>query len=171
MCYGRMIDGYRGNVNSSIFLLFRRFSLFLPRRRMGRGWVGNKRFHRDSPWDRERVTLFSKNEHPLRSSFYFILFSLLVSFRHSNIKFTNYHRLLLYREIYNLSSPYISIYILYIYISLNGITRRKLMVSGTIRKFFLGSSRKIRDSIRDAWPFQPFARTVQVFRRWDEARR
>lgn len=69
------------------------------------GWV-TRGFIRDSPWEK-RVTLFSKNDHPLDILFFFILsFLFFFSFKYKIIPIiTSLNR----REGYNLS------YIYYIY--------------------------------------------------------
>lgn len=80
-----MIDGYRGNVNSSIYFIFISMVFIIFAAEDGTWWVGNRGFIRDSPW-KKRVTLFSKNDHPLDILIFFFILSFLFFFRSSNIK-------------------------------------------------------------------------------------
>lgn len=124
-----MIDGYRGNVNSSICFIFISMVFIIFAAEDGTWWVGNKRFHSRFTLG-ERVTLFSKNDHSLD-----ILFFFLLSFFFSLLKYKIIPIItsLSYRERYNLSSLYLLN--IYIYIVENNETK-KFIVSGTIRNSF-----------------------------------
>lgn len=107
VCYGWMIDGYRGNVNSSVYFIFISMVFIIFAAEDGMRWVGNKRFHSRFTLGETGYPLFEERS----SSRYFIFFYSIVSFFfRSNIK--------LYRSSQFKSSRRIQfiVYLLYIYI-------------------------------------------------------